>query len=652
MNRRAIHIAVPSQARVVMVLVALAVIAGLSVSSSPSAQGATVPSQSIQADWDHAAPVPSGQPHSEPAHLLPTIGPHISGATETAESTNWSGYIATGSDFTAVSAQWVVPTVQPSEASQFSSTWIGIDGATNTSLIQAGTEQDTSDGATTYYAWYELLPALSIPVEYVSPGDVMKVSIVENSPGTWSIVIADLTSEQTVSGSVAYNTPQTSAEWIEEAPSSASRQHLTLADFGTVQFSDLAVSGSNNGAGVLSPVDMVDASDRVISSPGAISNDSFSIAYDGEAPTLASTTTSVAVSPTSVPLGGSVTYSATVASASGEPTGTVSFASGSKVLCVTGQLVNGTASCTSSSAPGGIDAITATYSGDSNFAGSSSTTNLQVDASGPTSAQTTSGHGYWLVGSDGGIFTFGSAQFYGSTGSLDLQRPVVGMTPTGNRGGYWLVASDGGIFSFGNAGYFGSIPGLGIAPAGASATAKKLNAPVVGMVPSSDDGGYFMVASDGGVFAFGDARFEGSCPGIGGCSGPAVAVVPDASGNGYWLVTATGNVYTFGDASYYGAPGQQNSPVTSAVRTADGKGYWILFANGTVDAYGDATNLGAPVGQTGGLNPASAIFVTSDGAGYWVSTASGAVYNYGDAPNDGSMDGEQLNGAIISATGF
>ena len=554
MNHRAIHIAVPSQTRVVMVLVALAVLAGLSVSSSPSAQGATVPPHSLQADWDHAAPLPSGQPHSEPAHLLPTAGPHIAGATETTESSNWSGYIATGSEFTGVSAQWVVPTVQPSEASQFSSTWIGIDGATNTSLIQAGTEQDTSDGATTYYAWYELLPALSIPVEYVSPGDVMKVSVVENSPGTWMIVIADLTSEQTVSGSVAYNTPQTSAEWIEEAPSSASRQQLTLADFGTAQFSDLAVSGSTS---VLSPVDMVDASDRVIASPGAISNDSFSIAYDGE-----------------------------------------------------------------------------------------------VDTSGPTSAQTTSRHGYWLVGSDGGIFTFGSAQFYGSTGSLNLQRPVVGMTPTGTRGGYWLVASDGGIFSFGNAGYFGSIPGLGIAPAGASATAKKLNAPVVGMVPSSDDGGYFMVASDGGVFAFGDAKFEGSCPGIGGCSGPAVAVVPDATGNGYWLVTATGNVYTFGDASYYGAPGPQSTPVTSAVRTADGKGYWILFANGTVDAYGDATSLGAPVGQTGGLNPASAIFATSDGAGYWVSTASGAVYSYGDAPNDGGMAGGQLNGAIISATGF
>lgn len=51
---------------------------------------------------------------------------------------------------------------------------------------------------------------------------------------------------------------------------------------------------------------------------------------------------------------------------------------------------------------------------------------------------------YWLVGSDGGIFSFGSAGFHGSTGSLELQRPVVGITPTANEGGSWLVASDGG----------------------------------------------------------------------------------------------------------------------------------------------------------------------------------------------------------------
>ena len=73
------------------------------------------------------------------------------------------------------------------------------------------------------------------------------------------------------------------------------------------------------------------------------------------------------------------------------------------------------------------------------------------------------------------------------------------------------------------------------------------------MVPSADQGGYFMVASDGGVFAFGSARFAGSCYSVGGCAGAAVDVMPDASGNGYWLVTQTGNIYTFGDAGYFGA---------------------------------------------------------------------------------------------------
>ncbi len=260
-------------------------------------------------------------------------------------------------------------------------------------------------------------------------------------------------------------------------------------------------------------------------------------------------------------------------------------------------------------------------------------------------------HGYWLVGSDGGIFTFGAAQFYGSTGSLHLQRPVVGITPTANRGGYWLVASDGGIFAFGNAGYYGSIPGSGLNPAG-SGLAHSLNAPIVGMVPSNDGGGYFMVASDGGVFAFGDARFEGSCPGIGGCSGAAVAVVPDATGNGYWVVTSTGNVYTFGDAVNDGQPGLQSSKITSAGATPSGGGYWILDAAGQVFPFGNAAPLGGmPAGSAGGFDPASAIFATSDGGGYWIVTALGKVSSYGDAPDDGDMSGTHLNGPIVAASG-
>ena len=258
--------------------------------------------------------------------------------------------------------------------------------------------------------------------------------------------------------------------------------------------------------------------------------------------------------------------------------------------------------------------------------------------------------GYWLVGSDGGIFSFGAAQFYGSTGSLKLQRPVVGIVPTADHAGYWLDASDGGVFAYGDTQYYGSIPGVGLHPAG-SGLPNSLDAPIVGMVPSIDDNGYFMVASDGGVFAFGDAHFAGSCPGIGGCSGAAVAVMPDATGDGYWLVTSTGSVYTFGDAPYFGAPG--HGTVTSAVATPDGQGYQILLGNGEVFSYGDADPDGSPpAGDFNVFNPATSIFGTSDGAGYWVSSGLGAFYNFGDAPNDGGMAGTHLNGPIVAATGF
>jgi hypothetical protein len=295
--------------------------------------------------------------------------------------------------------------------------------------------------------------------------------------------------------------------------------------------------------------------------------------------------------------------------------------------------------------------VTTDQRGDSRgqgLSGSSTIGSVEVAQAPPAPAPTP--HGYWLVGSDGGIFTFGSSQFYGSTGNLKLQRPVVGISPTSDRNGYWMVASDGGVFAYGDAGFVGSIPGVGLHPA-RSGLPNSLNAPIVGMVPSHDGRGYFMVASDGGVFAFGDAHFAGSCPGIGGCFGSAVDVMPDASGNGYWIVTNTGNVYGFGDAAYYGAPG--HGTATSAVATPDGKGYWILLGDGGVFAYGSAAYLGAPASS--GFNPfdpANAIFATSDGAGYWVSSAAGAVYTYGDAPYDGSMAGTHLNGAIIAGNGY
>ncbi len=108
--------------------------------------------------------------------------------------------------------------------------------------------------------------------------------------------------------------------------------------------------------------------------------------------------------------------------------------------------------------------------------------------------------GYWFVASDGGIFSFGDAKFYGSMGGKRLNAPIVGMAADPATGGYWFVASDGGIFSF-NAPFLGSMGG------------RRLNAPIVGMASSSDGRGYWFVASDGGIFSFGDSAFDGSMGG-------------------------------------------------------------------------------------------------------------------------------------------
>ena len=75
-------------------------------------------------------------------------------------------------------------------------------------------------------------------------------------------------------------------------------------------------------------------------------------------------------------------------------------------------------------------------------------------------ASTPDGKGYWLVASDGGIFSFGDAGFYGSTGALTLNKPIVGMASTPDGAGYWIVGSDGGIFSFGDATFYGSAGGI------------------------------------------------------------------------------------------------------------------------------------------------------------------------------------------------
>jgi hypothetical protein len=118
-------------------------------------------------------------------------------------------------------------------------------------------------------------------------------------------------------------------------------------------------------------------------------------------------------------------------------------------------------------------------------------------------AATPDGHGYWLVASDGGIFSFGDAIFDGSTGASHLNQPIVGMAATPDGHGYWLVASDGGIFAFGEAGYFGSIPGEGGGVGN-----------IVALSSAADGQGYWIAGGNGSVNSFGDAQGQGSTAGV------------------------------------------------------------------------------------------------------------------------------------------
>jgi hypothetical protein len=244
-------------------------------------------------------------------------------------------------------------------------------------------------------------------------------------------------------------------------------------------------------------------------------------------------------------------------------------------------------------------------------------------------------HGYWLVASDGGIFAFGDAGFYGSMGGHPLNMPAVGIAATIDGKGYWVDASDGGIFSFGDARFHGSMGST------------RLNQPIVGMSAMPNGGGYWLVGSDGGIFAFGSAKFYGSMGGV-RLNQKIVGMVATTDGKGYWLVAADGGVFAFGDARYYGSTGGQHltAAVVGIAPTADNDGYWLDAADGGVFGFGDAHYFGSMGGHP--LNrPVVGMAPTVTGHGYWLDASDGGIFTFGDANFYGSMGGQPLNRPMV-----
>lgn len=164
---------------------------------------------------------------------------------------------------------------------------------------------------------------------------------------------------------------------------------------------------------------------------------------------------------------------------------------------------------------------------------------------------------------------------FGDVLGRHLSKPAVAIASTPGGGGYWIVAEDGGVFSFGDARFFGSAAG------------RPLNKPIVGVIATPTGAGYALVAADGGVFTFGDAKYEGSAASI-DLHAPIVGAAGAPGGAGYWLVGSDGGVFSFDGARFHGAEvAVAGSPAAVGISPCGG-GYVVAFSDGTAKAFGTA----------------------------------------------------------------
>ena len=214
----------------------------------------------------------------------PTQPQSPSNATISSTSRNWSGYVATvGKTYTSVSGTWVIAKPDLNVAG-IDATWVGIGGANTTDLIQAGTEATVNgDGTVTYDAWTETLPQSTKSISLaVNAGDIVSVTITEQTTGVWLIDMKNVTTGQSYTTTIRYNSSKSSAEWIQEAPS-IGRGIAPLDSFGTVKFTagGTVVDGkqqSLSGAGAKA-VTMTDGANQPLAIPSSLGGDgsSFSV---------------------------------------------------------------------------------------------------------------------------------------------------------------------------------------------------------------------------------------------------------------------------------------------------------------------------------------------------------------------------------------
>lgn len=243
-----------------------------------------------------------------------------------------------------------------------------------------------------------------------------------------------------------------------------------------------------------------------------------------------------------------------------------------------------------------------------------------------------SANGYWLAGSDGGVFTFGNLKFFGSEARYPTNAPISGIASNSDGTGYRLCAEDGGVFCFGSARYKGSLPGQGITLAD--------GVKIIDIAGSGSNDGYWLLANDGSVYAFGSATVPGSpnhtINGFPGALNPdfnlEVVSIAARPGGGYWTLDTTGDVMAHGAATHLGDTGTLTGDFAVAVEASSGgAGYLIVTSKGAVFAKGGAiyrggVNPGSETPLSLGTNIIVDITRTFDDGGYWLTARDGGVF--------------------------
>jgi hypothetical protein len=234
---------------------------------------------------------------------------------------------------------------------------------------------------------------------------------------------------------------------------------------------------------------------------------------------------------------------------------------------------------------------------------------------------------YDLVSQNGTVTSFGGAANFGGTGNDTLPAPIVGMAATPDGRGYWLVARNGGVHPFGDARFYGSL---------AHHPPRSAAHDVIALVPTKDGRGYWLCDASGVVTAFGDAPVLPSLAAF-KARLPIVGFTVLRSGRAGWVVNSNGDVFRIGDSSLYGNLRSRTGGVGVAgmVRTANGKGYWIMLRDGEAAAFGDASPAVEPPAGLAGKGPVVGI-TAAPGIGYWGVSARGFVVP-GGVPSRGGL---------------